>query len=296
MAQFDIYQVITDKIIEMLSKGIIPWHRPWTGVEEGAVSYTSRRPYSLLNQILLGEPGEYITFKECERLGGKVKKGAKSQMVVFWKWLGVEKKDGEGNTIVGEDGEPEMKNIPILRYFNVFNINDCEGIKPHENKVIINDPIAEGEKVISEYISRENLGFQNDKPSNRAYYSPMEDRVVVPMRSQYKCVNEYYSTTFHELTHSTLKAWRCDREGENKVAAFGSENYSKEELVAELGSAYLMAHCGIETVKTMTNSAAYIQSWLRALKNDKKMIVYAAGKAEYAAKYILTGEKRAALN
>lgn len=291
--KFDLYQVITDKITAMLSEGIIPWKRPWTGVLQGAVSYTSRRPYSLLNQILLGEPGEYITFKECEKLGGKVKKGAKSQMVVFWKWLLAEKKDANGNVVLGEDGEPETKKIPILRYYNVFNIKDCEGIEPHENRSFINDPLAEGEKVISAYVEREKgFTFENDKPSNRAFYRPSTDTVVVPMLCQYKSANEYYSTAFHEITHSTMKPSRCNRETENKMAAFGSEDYSKEELVAELGSAFLMAHCGIDTAGTTRNSAGYIQGWLSALRNDKKMIVTAAGKAEYAAKYILTGEKR----
>ena len=294
--KFDIYQVITDKITAMLEEGIIPWKRPWSGVMQGAVSYTSRRPYSLLNQILLGEDGEYITFNECEKLGGKVKKGAKSQMVVFWKWLLTEKRDENGSVVLDENGEAEVKKIPILRYYNVFNIKDCEGIKPHENKVIENDPLEEGERVINAYVSRENLRFENDKPSNKAFYSPSGDYVVVPMIGQYKNVNEYYSTAFHELTHSTMAESRCNRMAENKLAAFGSADYSKEELIAELGSAFLMAHCGIDTQATTKNSAGYIQGWLRALKNDKKMIVFASSKAEYAANYILTGEKKVYAN
>ena len=290
---FDIYQVITDKITAMLEQGVIPWKRPWTGVLDGATSYSTGKPYSYLNQLMLEDPGEYITFSECERLGGHIKKGAKSKMVVFWKWLTVAKKGEDGQPVI-KDGEPQYKEIPMLRYFNVFNIQDCEGIEPHakeEYKPV--DPIEEGEEVIAGYLGRETeLRFQNDRPSNRAYYSPGADKVVVPMREQYNHLNEYYSTTFHELTHSTLKASRCNREEDNKLAAFGSADYSREELVAELGSAYLMGRCGIDTDKTTRNSAGYIQGWLRALKNDKNMIVWAAGRAEYAAKYILTGEKR----
>ena len=292
--KFDIYQVITDKITAMLEQGIIPWHKPWTGTLAGAVSYTSRKPYSLLNQMMRGEPGEYITYTECTKLGGTIKKGAKSQMVVFWKRYPIEEKDAQGNVVLDRNGEPKKKNIPLLRYFNVFNIKDCEGIKAHRKaKVNHNDPLAEGEAVINAYVGREeHLKFVSEV-SNKAYYSPSEDKVVVPELSQYEHPNAYYATAFHELTHSTLKASRCDREAENAGAYFGNEGYSKEEPVAELGSAYLMANCGIDTDDTTKNSAAYIQNWLQALQNDKKMIVGAAGKAEYAAKYILTGERRA---
>lgn len=292
-AKFDIYQVITNKITDLLSQGIIPWRRPWTGTAAGAVSYTSRRPYSLLNQMMLVEPGEYITHKELEKLGGKVKKGAKAQMVVFWKRYPIDKKDEQGNTILRPNGEPEKQTIPLLRYFNVFNIKDCEGVEPHQREVVHHtNPIEEGEKVISAYVEREKALTFCPQLSNRAYYSPSEDKVVVPEIKQYANPNEYYSTAFHELTHSTLKASRCDREADNKGAYFGNEGYSKEELVAELGSAFLMARCGIDTDATVKNNAAYIQSWLEVLSNDKKMIVSAAGKAEYAANYILTGERR----
>ena len=129
--------------------------------------------------------------------------------------------------------------------------------------------------------------FQNDKPSDRAYYSPSKDCVIVPMLTQYAIAEEYYSTTFHELTHSTLHETRLNRKSEQKLAAFGSEDYSREELVAEMGSAMLCATAKIDSEKAFKNSVAYIQSWLKALKNDKKMIVWAAARAEKAAKYIL---------
>ena len=149
-------------------------------------------------------------------------------------------------------------------------------------------PIEAAEKVIADYLSRQpKLRFQNDKPSNRAYYSPGQDMVVVPMLSQYAIPAEYYSTTFHELTHSTIPASRCDRVSENASAFFGNEDYSREELVAEIGSAMLCNRTGIEVEKAFRNSVAYIKGWLKALKDDPKMIVWAAGRAEKAAKFIL---------
>lgn len=291
--QLDIYQEVTNKITDLLSQGIIPWHRPWMGTKAGAVSYTTRRPYSLLNQMLLTGSGEYITFNECKKLGGKIKKGAKSSMVVFWKMYPRQKRDLTGAAVLNADGEPKIERIPILRYYRVFNVKDCEGITPHEQpEEPITNPIEEGERVIAEYLERESGLTFRPCLSNRAYYSPSLDTVVVPELSQYDKPNKYYATTFHELTHSTLKESRCNREADNKNAHFGNKDYSQEELVAELGCAYLMASCGIDTPETVTNSAAYIQGWLEALINDKKMIVGAAGSAEYAAEYILTGEHR----
>ncbi|MCD7817944.1 MAG: antirestriction protein, partial [Lachnospiraceae bacterium] len=138
----------------------------------------------------------------------------------------------------------------------------------------------------SEYVSRTGIDFK-ECASNQAFYSPMQDKVVVPMKSQFQNIEEYYSTTFHELTHSTGHASRLDRFTDGRAAAFGSETYSKEELVAEIGSANILNRLGIETEKSFKNSAAYIQSWLRVLKNDNKFIVSAASKAEKAVEYIM---------
>ena len=148
------------------------------------------------------------------------------------------------------------------------------------------EPIEAADKIIVEYIEREHIDFE-ELPSNKAFYSPSCDRVVVPMKQQYKHINEYYSTTFHELTHSTGHKKRLDRLHTGADAAFGSETYSKEELVAEIGSASFMNLLGIETVRTFRNSAAYIQSWLKVLKSDNKFIVSASSKAEKAVNYII---------
>lgn len=288
MAKFDVYQMVTDKIVEMLDKGIIPWHKSWSGVANGAISYVSRKPYSLLNQMLLGRAGEYLTFNQIKQLGGRIKKGAKAGIIVFYTQAHYQEK------FENEEGEIETRVVkyPLLKYFNVYHIDDCEGIESKMGEVEVKpvEPIAAAENVINGYLSREpKLSFQNDKPSDKAYYSYSEisDSVVVPMLSQYDIPEEYYSTTFHELTHSTMPAHRCDRTAENKTAYFGNEDYSREELVAEIGSAMLCNAVGIECDKAFKNSVAYIQSWLKALKNDKKMIIWASSRAEKAAKYIL---------
>lgn len=301
----NVYQMVTDRIVNQLEKGLIPWRMPWHGLsvlDGGAINYVTRKPYSLLNQMLLGKEGEYLTFNQIKERGGRIKKGAKAGIIVFYSTVTFKKRQEE--KVNEETGEKEIetinvveeKLIPVLKYYNVFHIDDVEGI---ETKIKADQPVKElhpietAEKVINDYISRENgLKFINNKPSNRAYFSPSQDLVNVPMLSQYDIPEEYYSTTFHELTHSTMISCRCNRQNEGKIAAFGDENYSREELVAEIGSAMLCNRVGIDCEKAFNNSVAYIQGWLRALKNDNKFIVWAASRAEKAAKYILN-EKEA---
>lgn len=285
----NVYQMVTDRIVEQMNKGIIPWHQPWVGCSEGvAISYTSRKPYSFLNQFLLGKPGEWLTWNQIHELKGTVKKGAKSRFVVFYQRTEFKEEDPE-------TGEIKTEVHPILRWYKVFHLDDVEGIKSKLTETETKakpgiEPIKVAEKVIEEYVAREKargFSFVNDRVSGSAYYSPAKDEVVVPMLSQYAIPEEYYSTTFHEFTHSTMHKDRCDRKSENANSSFGSDNYSREELVAELGSAMICNRIGIECEKAFNNSAAYIQSWLKALKNDPKMIVWASSRAEKAAKYIL---------
>lgn len=296
MEKVNVYKLVTDRIIEELEKGIIPWRKPWTGVgiaDGGAINYVTRKPYSMLNQMLLGREGEYLTFKQIKDLKGNIRKGAKSSIVVFYAMV-----THSSRNINNEDGNSVKEVvatqhlIPILKYYRVFHIDDCEGIesKIKADKTTDNDikPIEAAENVINGYLEREKkLKFVNTIPSNKAYYSPHFDKVVVPMLSQFNVPEEYYSTTFHELTHSTMPPYRCDRKAENNAAFFGSEDYSREELVAELGSSMICNVIGIDCDKAFKNSVAYIQSWLKVLKNDNKMIVWAASRAEKAAKYIL---------
>ena len=283
----DIYAEVTNRIIAELEKGIIPWERPWTCIQDGAIKHTTGEPYSLLNQMLLGDPGEYLTFNQCKKEGGKVKKGAKAKMVVFWKWLPTDKKDSSGNLVLDENGLPVKDKIPFLRYYQVFHIKDCEGISPRfpvETKMTEIEPDAAAEQAVNSYLQRSGVTLIHQE-QNSAYYHPTTDRVVLPLRKQFTGAAEYYSTAFHELTHSTGHQKRLNRI--NRLAAFGTDDYSKEELVAEIGAASLLHEFALETASSFRNNAAYIQNWLTALKNDKRMIVSAAGRAEKAVKLIL---------
>ena len=283
----NVYQMVTDRIIEELQKGVVPWKKPWGGVIRGAVSYETGNPYSLLNQILLGVSGEYLTFIQCKKFGGKIKKGAKSKFVVFYSM--VENKNIE---TVHDDGSVTYAKYPMLRYYNVFHIDDCEGIeskiKSVESKSF--NPNEEAENIINGYLERDKKLKLRIIQSNSAYYSPTFDEVILPLKEQFVSESEFYSTAFHELTHSTMPAYRCDRKQEDKVAAFGTEEYSREELVAEIGSAMLCNHCGIDIESTFKNSVAYIQSWIKKLKNDNRMIVWAASRAEKSTNYILNNQ------
>ena len=271
-----IYKEITDRIIAQMESGIIPWQKPWISNSK-AISRSTGKPYSLLNQMLLGRPGEYLTFKQCQEAGGKVKKGEKSSMVVFWKWI--EQEDEETG---------EKKEVPFLRYFNVFHIDQCEGISAkHTTETAFPDgaePLEAAQDIIYDYLSREGVKLSHQE-GDRAFYRPATDEVVLPIRKQFVSTAEYYSTVFHELTHSTGHSSRLNRL--NRPSFFGTEDYSKEELVAEIGAATLINHVGLETSASFRNNAAYIQNWLAVLKDDKRFIVSAAGKAEKAVALIL---------
>ena len=276
---FDIYAEITDRIIAELEKGSIPWKKPWVGSQDCAISHTTLKPYSILNQLLLGgKVGEFITLKQANREGGTVRKGEKSSFVTFWKMLETEDKD------TGEE-----KTIPYLRYYRVFHISQCEGIKPRfkqEPLPNVVQPHEEAERILWDYCNRE--GIRVDQAlGNRCSYSPELDRISLPAHEQFFSLEEAVSSFAHECGHSVGHPSRLNRHLDSN---FGSESYSLEELVAEITACAITHHVGLETPESFTNSAAYIQSWLRALKNDKKLIVIAAGKAEKAYHYILGDE------
>lgn len=273
----DVYEIVTKRIIEQLEKGVISWKRPWTGVC-GTFNRISRKPYSVLNQLLLEKSGEYATFKQWAEIGGRVKKGEKGEIVVFWKLQEV--KDNED--------EDKIKQIPILRYYYVFHISQVENVLPLEKEERFDtEPSEQVETVLQDYIEREQIGFEIVDGGNQAYYSPSADRIVLPALNQFRRAEEFYSTAFHEASHSTLKKGRCNREAENMGAHLGNDKYSKEELVAEISSAFILHTLGIETAETFSNSTAYIQNWLQVLKNDKRFIVSASIRAEKSAKYIM---------
>ena len=281
----NVYERITQAIIEQLDNGIIPWQRPWTGTADGAINYVTRRPYSFLNQMLLGRPGEWLTWKQITERGGHVKKGSKGSMVVYSDTFCPKELKGK----VDENGESEEKLIHMLKYYYVYNIADVEGIQSKITSLPTTtlEPNEMAENIINDYIAREGITFYNQKPSNSAFYRPSDDCVTVPMLAQYQQVEEYYSTCFHEFTHSTMLQKRCNRRAEDEKARFGSDSYAREELVAEIGAAFLVNHCNMDSEKAFKNSVAYLQGWRNHIAKDNRLIVTAAAKAEAAAKYIL---------
>lgn len=277
----NVYELVTNRIIEQLENNIVPWEKPWSGTLDGAFNRVSKKPYSILNQMLLKYDGEYASFKQWKDLGGHIRKGEKSEIVVFWKMYPIKEKQDDGTEII--------KTIPLLKYINVFHISQVDGVEPLKQKVTHDiEPIEKAEKILNDYWNRENITIEHVK-GDKAFYSPMFDKIQLPLFEQFKQSEEYYSTAFHESVHSTMKTSRCNRQEDRKgkVVSFGSEEYSKEELVAEVGSAQLMNIVGIETTKSFRNSTAYIQSWLKVLRNDNKFIVSANSKAEKAVNYIL---------
>ncbi len=276
-----VYELVTDRIIEQLEKGVIPWQKPWTGVRSGAYNRISKKSYSLLNQMLLQHKDEYATFKQWQDLGGHVRKGEKSEIVCFWKIQPVEEEQ--------EDGTKAVKQIPLLRYYNVFHISQVDGVEPlPEEELNDIEPIEKADNVLLHYWTRENITVEH-MAGNRAYYSPTLDMIHLPLFEQFTSATEYYSTAFHESVHSTMKESRCNRaeDRKGKLVAFGSDEYSKEELVAEIGSATILNIIGVETENSFNNSTAYIQNWLSVLRDDVKFIVSASSKAEKAVKFIL---------
>lgn len=272
--KLNVYEIVTEKIMEQLEKGVIPWRKPWTNA--CAVNWLTQKPYRGINTMLL-EAGEYGTFKQITQAGGRVKKGEKSHLVVFWKWL--EKEDEEG----------EMKKIPFLQYYRVFEINtQVEGLKSKRKTLTYeHNPIEEAEAIFKGYINAPDYTFN---PGQAVYY-PRLDKINCPPLKDFTNAEEFYSTLFHEMIHSTGHKTRLNRSGITETGvAFGDEVYSKEELVAELGASFLCATAGIDN-STLPNSASYIASWLKKLKDDPRFIIQASSQAQKAADYVL-GKKQ----
>lgn len=284
-------EMVAERVLAELEKGVAPWTKPWFGSDR-FVSHNNGKHYSLLNCILLGTPGEYVTFKQVQNEGGKVKKGAKSKFVVYWNFI--EKREED------DSGEIKIKKFPILKYYNVFNVNDCEGIKKKylsdDDTRFIHETVKDAEEVIKGYCdANPSLKIVRSNESGRAFYRPINDFIQVPRMEQFPKVEEFYSTLFHEMTHSTGHWSRLGRFKEvSAVAAFGDNDYGKEELIAELGAAALCGKCGIESNDSFRNSAAYLKGWMEAIKGNPDMIVQAAGKADKAVDFILYGKKEEA--
>lgn len=288
-----VYSIITNQIVQRIEEsGQLPWRKPWREVQ--AYNFKSKKPYSFLNQFLLRRSGGYLTFKQIQELGGHLRKGSKSEVVTFYKvYEGKEiLKDANNQTICDEDGKPMHKARFALKYYRVFSLQDIDGIEdePIEmNKDIRPNEVAEA--IIRGYVNRSGIKFRSE-PSSSAFYAPAEDLVSVPSIKQFDEASEYYSTVFHEITHSTGHIKRLNRDGFKKITRFGSCDYSREELVAEIGSCFLRREARIEDKGAFENSAAYIENWKNVLKRDDHAIVRAASQAEKAVKYILGQEQQ----
>jgi antirestriction protein ArdC len=283
--KMDVYEIVNAKIRESLEKGTVPWQTPWKQGELGLPrNFMTTKPYRGINTFMLAmtqQLGGYtspfwITYKQAKELGGNVRQGEKSpSLVVFYKLMEKE--------TVDENGENDTDRWAMLRYTPVFNTDQCEGLKVPSliDETFTHDPIPAAEEIVANMPNRPALHIQR---SNRAFYSPHSDSVTVPEMSQYPTCEQYYSTLFHELGHSTGHKSRLGREF---GVSFADHTYSKEELVAEFTASYLCGIAGIEQ-RTVDNNASYIDHWLTILKDKtaKKWLVWAAANAQKAADYI----------
>ena len=269
------YDRITERIVSLLSQGTVPWHKPWhvqTGLPRNLIT---QKPYRGINVFLLMamnyESPNWLTLRQANVMGGQIKPGEKSCPVVFWKPMQVKDKES------GED-----RKIPFLRLYHVFNVAQCTGLK--------NIPPADVTAFI-QTLPAELVANMPQRPVIKhgmaaAYYSPTNDTIGVPVRDRFETEDHYYATLFHELVHSTGHETRLKRASIMERNGYGSDPYAKEELIAEMGSAFLCGYAGIVD-QTINSSAAYLEGWLKSLKEDKTLIVHAAAQAQKAADFIL---------
>jgi len=271
-----VYEQITDRIISMLEKGTVPWQKPWkvaTGLPRNLIS---KKPYRGINTLLLHsmsyESPFWLTFHQAQQLGGMVRKGEKACPVVFWRQLEVEDKESH-----------EIEKIPMLRFYYVFNTAQVDGLK--------NIPVMVETPATISTTAEEIVALMPKRPEikhglAKAFYSPSVDMVAMPDRARFDTEAGYFATLFHELTHASGHKSRLNRPTLTESQGFGSNPYCKEELIAEMGAAFLCGQAGIAE-NILENSAAYLQNWLEQLQNDKALIVQAAAQAQKAADFIL---------
>jgi antirestriction protein ArdC len=262
------FKVITDKICDLISSGQLNWRKTWSIVPPR--NYVSNKPYNGVNALILPHMGfsspYWLTYKQAREQGGSVKKGEHGTPVIFAKPIR-EKEEEEDSSIRGV----------VFRYYTVFNLTQCEGV-PEKTPPGVN--IRPREEV-KDLVAKINPEIRYGNPS----YCPPVDVIFMPNQYEFESSDQYWGVLFHELTHWTGHKNRLAREEVLKIAKFGDESYSREELVAELGSAYLSAQYGLDVSDDQT--AAYIQGWLKPLKDNPMMIVQAAARAQKAVEYIL---------
>lgn len=286
----DIYKAVTDRILELLEQGTVPWRQPIKGGAQGFPSnLESERPYRGINVFLLAvtawvegyDSPYWLTFRQTKQRGGHVRKGEKGSLVIFWKQYAT--KDNES-------GEPIT--VPVLRHYTVFNTEQCDdldipGQTDSDTEAEPFEPIKSAAAIVDGYADGPSI----EPCGNRACYRPSEDRIRIPEACRFVDRESYYATLFHELVHSTGHSGRLNRGLDTDPSPFGSADYSKEELVAEMGAAFLAAAAGISPA-TIEQSAAYIAGWRKKLSTDPKLVVHAAGAGQRAADWIL-GERPA---
>lgn len=260
-------QIVTNKIIDKLNKGIVPWHKPWFAFP--AINNMTGKPYKGVNQLIL-DGGEYLTFNQIKQIGGKLKKGSHSEQVIFY-------------TEIEDEEDEKIITKRIIKYYNVFNISNTEGIESKfKAEYKDNNKIENCEKIIKKYLDK--TGMKIKKERCKGYYAPAADIINVPNIELFDSSEHYYSTIFHEIAHSTGHQTRLNR---LTATEKGSKSYAREELVAEITSAMLAEYAGINTKEIFDNSAAYVSQWAKKLEEDCNAILYAAAKAEQAFEYII---------
>ena len=282
------YEKVTDRIIAELERGAIPWRKPWASAESRgpARNATTDRPYRGINRLLLslfggGDP-RWLTYRQAEARGGHVRKGEHGLPIVYFSNTTrrtEQAEDGTERTITTE------RDRPIIRHSTVFNVEQCDGLDlPPLDTIPLRDftPIETAEAIVAGWHGSPPVAHQGE----RAFYVPGEDRIVLPPRETFTSDEAYYAVRFHEMTHSTGHASRLDRRGITEIGAFGSPVYSREELVAEMGAAFLCAEAGIDNA-TIEQHAGYIEHWIEVLRADARAVVIAAGQGEKAADLIL---------
>lgn len=301
MAAFNLYETVTDRMIEALDAGVVPWRKPWNATGEDGLqkNLNSGRPYRGINQFLLTfseyDSPYWMTFKGMKKLGGTLKKingedekgtGQKSTVVVFWKRI--VKTEPDPMT-----GEKSTRVVPLLRYFRVFNSDQVEWTEEVPARIkALEIPAEDKPEFITLEIAAEIVAGMPNPPKklkhggDRAFYRPATDEYKLPKPEDFDSPQQYHHVEFHELAHSTGHKDRLNREELTKLTTtFGDADYSKEELTAEMTAAFLDATCGFSEV-TFDNSAAYIDNWKKKLRGDNKLVVIAAARAQKAADFI----------
>lgn len=282
------YEIVTNRIIDQLDKGIIPWQRGFavSGPSTPA-NFVTKKAYRGINVLMLFcneyPTSEWLTYKQAQAIGAQVRKGEKSTPVVFWSIKGKDS-DAEGDTGVDQTASTGgRESFAFCKTYCVFNIAQVDGITAQlpfpESKSF--EPIPAAQALAARYLGQGGPSLAHG--GNQPFYSPSRDLVQMPECEKWFESERYYKTLFHELAHSTGHSSRLDRQFGGR---FGSDPYAKEELVAEFAAAFLCAECGISNDSTEQNRIAYIQNWISVLKNDKRFAMGAAQKAQKAADLI----------